>query len=92
MKTTFFAGIVSALSLASCSTLSSFGRADANADGRVSRDEAARSPELSAAFGSADADQDGHLSPVEFESARDLIRAWNESQHDTPDAGGGHRH
>lgn len=92
MKNTFFPGIVSALLLTSCAMLSSFGRADANDDGRISRDEAAPSPELSAAFGSADADQDSYLDPEEFERARELIRAWNEPQHDTRDAGGGHKH
>ncbi len=49
----FFAGTVSAPSLTSCATLSSFGSTGANDDGRMSRDEATRSPELSAAFGRA---------------------------------------
>lgn len=92
MKNAFVPGIVLALSLASCAMLSSFGRADANDDGRISRDEAAPSPELSAAFGSADTDQDGYLDPAEFEHARELIRAWDEPRHDTHDAGGGHKH
>lgn len=46
-----------------------FARADANADGKLSKEEAARLPSIAAKFGELDRDQDGSLSPDEFAAA-----------------------
>jgi hypothetical protein len=43
-----------------------FNRADANGDGKLSKDEAARMPAISAKFAQLDKDKDGSLSPAEF--------------------------
>jgi Ca2+-binding EF-hand superfamily protein len=43
-----------------------FKRADANADGKLSKEEAARLPAIAAKFAELDADKDGSLSMTEF--------------------------
>lgn len=43
-----------------------FQRADANKDGRLSKEEAARMPAISTKFGELDTDKDGNLSLSEF--------------------------
>jgi Ca2+-binding EF-hand superfamily protein len=43
-----------------------FARADANGDGKLSKEEAARMPAVSAKFAQFDKDKDGSLSPAEF--------------------------
>ncbi|MGD9833128.1 MAG: hypothetical protein AB7U92_10295 [Piscinibacter sp.] len=43
-----------------------FAKADANADGKVSKDEAAKMPEISAQFATLDKDKDGALTLAEF--------------------------
>lgn len=47
-----------------------FKRADTNADGKLSRDEAARLPEVAAKFDQFDADKDGMLTWAEFSAPR----------------------
>ena len=44
----------------------SFGRADANGDGKVSKEEAAKLPAIAARFDELDKNKDGVLSPEEF--------------------------
>lgn len=56
---------------ASCMTM---GGTDVNGDGRISRKEAAKSPEISAAFGVADANNDGQFDPDEFDAAKEWLR------------------
>ena len=43
-----------------------FARADANGDGKLSREEAQRFPEIAARFDELDSDRDGFLSLIEF--------------------------
>ena len=43
-----------------------FAKADANGDGKVSKDEAAKMPEISAQFATLDKDKDGALTLAEF--------------------------
>jgi Ca2+-binding EF-hand superfamily protein len=43
-----------------------FSKADANGDGKVSKDEAAKMPEISAKFDALDKDKDGALTLAEF--------------------------
>ena len=43
-----------------------FARADTNSDGKLSRDEAQRFPEIAARFDELDRDRDGFLSFAEF--------------------------
>lgn len=43
-----------------------FAKADANGDGKVSKDEAAKMPEISAKFEALDRDKDGSLTLAEF--------------------------
>ena len=43
-----------------------FARADTNGDGKLSREEAQRFPEIAARFDELDADHDGFLSLIEF--------------------------
>lgn len=43
-----------------------FARADTNSDGKLSRDEAQRFPEIAARFDELDTDRDGFLSLIEF--------------------------
>jgi hypothetical protein len=47
-----------------------FGRADANADGKISRDEARGNVTLNSRFRKLDRNGDGSLSPDEFKAAR----------------------
>ena len=75
--------------LAACSMLSPFGRADANTDGRISREEASGFEELIAVFSSADGNQDGFLDSVEFGNAEQLIAGWRGAHGEG--AGGGGR-
>lgn len=91
MKKFYLAAMVSAVSLTACATLSAFGSADANGDGRISRDEAVKSTDLTDVFSSADADQDGYLNSAEYDWARDRIQGLKDPQHDAP-ASRGHRH
>jgi hypothetical protein len=46
-----------------------FTKADKNADGKLSKDEATTLPALAAKFDSADADKDGTISAAEFGKA-----------------------
>lgn len=46
-----------------------FNRADKNADGKLSLEEAASLPAVEANFDRADADKDGMISPAEFAQA-----------------------
>ncbi len=48
----------------------SFMRLDENADGKVSREEAARMPEISDKFDALDKDRDGFLSAEEVEAGQ----------------------
>ena len=43
-----------------------FARADTDGDGKLSRDEAQRFPEIAARFDELDSDRDGFLSLIEF--------------------------
>lgn len=43
-----------------------FTRADANGDGRISKDEAAKMPDIAARFDTLDKDKDGTLTLAEF--------------------------
>lgn len=43
-----------------------FARADVNGDGKLSREEAQRFPEIAARFDELDSDRDGFLSLIEF--------------------------
>ena len=43
-----------------------FARADTNGDGKLSREEAQRFPEIAARFDELDSDHDGFLSLIEF--------------------------
>ncbi len=43
-----------------------FSKADANGDGKLSKDEAAKMPEISAKFEALDRDKDGALTLAEF--------------------------
>ncbi|MES3012291.1 MAG: EF-hand domain-containing protein [Pseudomonadota bacterium] len=43
-----------------------FSRGDSNGDGKLSRDEAQRFPEIAARFDELDKDRDGFLSLIEF--------------------------
>jgi len=69
-------GIVGTLLLAACTSMS-ISKLDGNADGKVSREEAAQSSELVEVFAQADANRDGYLDRSEFQSAREMIREQN---------------
>lgn len=49
-----------------------FTKADANGDGRVSKDEASKLPEIAARFDMLDKDKDGALTLAEFAAAYKL--------------------
>lgn len=49
-------------------TAAAFTRADANGDGKLTRQEAARMPAIAAKFDELDMDKDGVLSTAEFEA------------------------
>jgi EF hand len=51
-----------------------FKRLDANQDGRISRDEAARMPALAERFDQLDKDKDGFLSAEEFASGFETMK------------------
>lgn len=79
-----------ALLSASCMTM---GRMDSDGDTKISRDEAAASPDLAAAFGVADANDDGYLDATEFEAAKEwLSEQAAGSQQPSQQSHGGHRH
>lgn len=81
--------------LSACATLGSFPSVDKDADGRISREEAARSDDLSSAFDYGDSNQDGYLSAAEYDNAKELALSLRESHQDAGGAGnsaGGHRH
>lgn len=81
---------VTAAMLASCMTM---GGLDANNDDRISRAEAAKSPDLTAAFGVGDANSDGYLDPAEFEIAKEWLREMSRGQDRPHDDGrGSHGH
>lgn len=46
-----------------------FAKADANGDGKITKDEAAKMPEIAAKFDMLDTDKDGSLSLAEFAAA-----------------------
>ena len=89
MTTKRMAGPLLALVLAACAGPASFGRADADNDGRISRAEAGQAQQLASVFDYADANQDGHLSPGEFDSAQEVLRASSDAHQEGPGAGGG---
>jgi Ca2+-binding EF-hand superfamily protein len=89
MKNRMMVTLVLVLGLGACASAGSFGRADADDDGRISRDEAVRSESLIAVFDYADANRDGYLSNGEFDSAQDVLRAGNNAHEEGPGAGGG---
>ena len=89
MKNRMMVPLLLALGLGACASAGSFGRADADDDGRISRDEAARAESLVAVFDYADANRDGYLSSGEFDSAQDVLRAGNDAHQEGPGAGGG---
>lgn len=59
----------SGTSAASIDTKAAFAKTDTNGDGRLSREEAASLPAVSANFDKADGNKDGFLSSVEFANA-----------------------
>lgn len=88
MKRRLLLFVFATASLAACAQ---FGRLDSNDDGRISRQEAESSTELSAYFGRFDENQDGYLDRTEFDSALEFIGATETSTQDRGHAGG-HRH
>lgn len=92
------AALSSGLLLSACSSLGPFKEADANQDGAVSREEAARSGDLTGLFTSADDNQDGVLNEEEYELARRVILGSRQtprrspSTHGSGGGGGGHSH
>jgi len=56
------------------SAASVFKRLDANQDGRISRDEAARMPALAERFDQLDKDKDGTISADEFSAGFDTVK------------------
>lgn len=60
---------------------------DADRDGKISRIEAAKSPELQTVFNRANANGDAYLDAAEFKKARELIREWNRGQDREQDRG-----
>lgn len=57
---------VAAQTAAPAPSEAAFKRADANSDGKLSKDEAARLPAIAAKFDELDRDKDGFLSMAEF--------------------------
>lgn len=92
MKMLLTSSLVLALGLTACAGPASFGRADANDDGRISRDEATQAQQLAAVFDYADANLDGYLSSAEFDSAQEVLRASSDSHQEGVGAGGGGGH
>lgn len=84
------------LMLTACASLGTFHDADVNQDGRVTREEAARSSaDLADLFDGADGDRDGALNEEEYEMARRVIlqmRGSPPAQSPGHDSGGGHKH
>jgi len=82
--------------LSACATLGSFSSLDKDADGRISRQEAARSDDLASAFDYGDSNQDGYLSPHEYDNAKELLLSLREQRGSAPEGAGhssdGHRH
>ena len=89
MKNKTVVPLVLLLGLGACASAASFGRADADDDGRISRDEAVRSESLIAIFEYADSNRDGYLSSGECDSAQDVLRAGDDAHEEGPGAGGG---
>jgi hypothetical protein len=81
--------LIAALPLALASTLAfadgDFARMDANADGKVSRDEAGRQPIVTARFDKLDRDHNGMLTLPEF-AAFEIDAVRKASQPAAPDA------
>lgn len=96
MKKTLITSLLLSAGLSACAMLNPFSRADANTDGRISREEASSSEELIAVFSSADGNQDGFLDSVEFGNAEQLIAGWRGAHGDAAGGGGdghaGHSH
>jgi hypothetical protein len=94
----FLAALSATTLLAGCATtLGPFADVDANRDGGVSRDEAARSADLMSLYDSADDDRDGVLSQEEYELVRKVILGSRETPRRPPPrsnggSGGGHSH
>lgn len=89
MKTSLMAVLLLTLGLGACASAGSFDRADADDDGRISRDEAAQAQQLVAVFDYADANRDGYLSSGEFDAAQDVLRASSDAHQEGPGPGGG---
>jgi len=58
--------VAQAVAQASAAAEAAFKRADANGDGKLSKEEAARLPAIAARFDELDRDKDGFLSLAEF--------------------------
>lgn len=81
-----YLAIAAALLLASCTAMGGMpklSKLDADGDGKISREEAAKSSELLVAFDRADANSDSYLDDVEFRSARELIREQARGERDS---------
>lgn len=81
-----FLGIVGALLLAACASMS-ISKLDGNGDSKISREEAAQSDELMDVFARADANRDSYLDRTEFRSAQEMIREQNRPSERTQQEG-----
>lgn len=70
MRTLLLAAVL-ALAPAACAQAAEFGELDRNADGYLSRTEAAADPEIAKRFAQFDSDKDRRLSPAEYLAARE---------------------
>ncbi|OOO01847.1 MAG: hypothetical protein USCGTAYLOR_01925 [Chromatiales bacterium USCg_Taylor] len=90
-----YLAIAAALLLASCTTMGSgvprLSKLDADDDGEISREEAAKSPELMVAFDRADANGDTYLDHAEFQRALELIRESDPGERDRGERDRGHQ-
>ena len=64
---------VAAQTVAPTPAEAAFKRADANSDGKLSKDEAARLPAIAAKFDELDRDKDGFLTMAEFTAGYDAV-------------------